>query len=200
MKRIGFFMVQESIEYFPIPLRKSLKVIAKGNFLVLVFMFIAATSYAAEAPKKTASTKKVKEAKAATVVVPATLVAADFSSPTPAELEAKARETLNKKEWQISVTPIGNTKAKPEGDTLIFYASLVSSKRFAAKGFIESNYTLRTLQDGTVIWETMQKNNKGEIVFWKGELRGETMVGVLSFHPKKGGNEDFSFTTALAQP
>lgn len=166
------------------------------GFFILVFMFIAATSYAAEAPKKTASTKKVKEAKVAALAPVVVIV----TQPSSAELETKAKEVLNRKEWEISVTPIGNARARPQSDTLIFYASLVSSKRFAAKGFMESNYTLRAQPDGTVIWETMQKNNKDEIVFWKGELRGEIMLGVYSFHPKKGGNEDFSFTTALAQP
>jgi hypothetical protein len=36
--RIGgwiFLMVQESIKHFPIPLRKSLKAIAEGDFLVI---------------------------------------------------------------------------------------------------------------------------------------------------------------------
>jgi phenylalanyl-tRNA synthetase beta chain len=34
LDRLLFFMVQESIKHFPIPLRKSLKVIAEGDFLV----------------------------------------------------------------------------------------------------------------------------------------------------------------------
>ncbi|MEI6631304.1 MAG: hypothetical protein WCL25_01660 [bacterium] len=150
-------------------------------FFILFFIFITAQASFAKAPKK--------------IDTQPTVVAPVVTLPSPAEVESMARETLNKKEWQIYVTLIGNSRAKPHSDTLTFYGSKVSSKRFTAKGYVESNYTIRTQPDGTPTWETTQKNEKEEIVFWKGELRGEEMMGVFSYQPKKGPNEDFSFTT-----
>jgi hypothetical protein len=160
--------------------------------VVLLFVFMAAQGVTAEAKNKAVTPKKAKEVKAA---AQAPVAAPVITAPDSAEIESRARETLNKKEWQIYVTPIGNSRAKPHSDTLTFYGSKVSSKRFTAKGYVEVNYTIRTQPDGTITWETMQKNEKEEIVFWKGELRGEAMMGVFSYHPKKGPNEDFSFTT-----
>ena len=152
-------------------------------FLVLILALIAWQNTFAKPAKKTEEKPAVK---APVAVAPA---------PDPLEAELKARQILNKKEWKIYFTPLGRPKVKAQSDTLSFYTSKVSSKRFAAKGYIESNYTVRTQPDGTFTWETMQKNDKEEIVFWKGELRGEEMMGVLSYHPKKGPNEDFYFTT-----
>ena len=159
---------------------------------ILFLVFITAQGFTAEAKNKAATPKKAKAVKAA---AQAPVAAPVITVPDPAEIESRARETLNKKEWQIYVTPIGNSRAKPHSDTLTFYGSKVSSKRFTAKGYVESNYIIRTQPDGTITWEAMQKNGKEEIVFWKGELRSEAMMGVFSCHPKKGSNEDFSFTT-----
>ena len=168
----------------------------KLSLFILFFLLFSASSFAASTPKKPVA-KNAKEVKVAPVVTPAAIPAAAQLS--AAELESKAKETLNKKEWGITFIPIGNAKAKQQADTLTFQGSRVSSKRLSTKGFIESNYTLRVLADGTAIWETMQKNDKDEVVFWKGELRGEMMTGVFSFHPKKGGNEDFSFATPVVK-
>jgi len=159
-------------------------------FLSLVFMALIALDGASAAQKKKALKQEIKEqVKSEQPAAPVVLSADD--------LQQKAKEALNKKEWVVYLKPLGEPKARPQSDTLTFYGSKVSSKRFAAKGYVESNYTIGIQPDGTTTWETMQKNDKEDIVFWKGELRGETMVGVLSFHPKKGGNEDFSFATAL---
>lgn len=158
--------------------------------LCLAIFLAAADCLAAQNPKK-AAPKKGKDLKAA---APAQVVI--IPQQASADQEAKVKEQLNKKEWLITFIPIGSPKAKPHADTLNFYGSRVSSKRFGAKGFVESNYTLLMLPDGTFTWETTQKNEQGDVLFWKGELRGEMMSGVLSFHPQKGGNEDFSFTSS----
>jgi len=52
LRWLQFVLVQESIKHFPVPLRKSLKVIAKGNFLVCLLTFIGCATVAPVLPPK----------------------------------------------------------------------------------------------------------------------------------------------------
>jgi hypothetical protein len=51
------------------------------------------------------------------------------------------------------------------------------------------------MKDGTLTWETMQRNPGGDVIFWRGEEKEGKMGGVLSKHPAAGKAQDFSFTS-----
>ena len=60
-------------------------------------------------------------------------------------------------------------------------------------GFQPSRYSTKELNNGTVIWETIQRNDKGDIANWRGEWDGEIMKGILRRKWMDGTVQDFSF-------
>lgn len=112
------------------------------------------------------------------------------------ELEAKNKEMLAQHEWAV-YTALSGKKGKLEEDTLTFAPEgKVVSKRFSAKGYNQSNYTLTIEDNGNIIWETMQTNEGVGVLFWRGELLPNgIMQGIMSLQPQKGANEDYIFTT-----
>lgn len=108
----------------------------------------------------------------------------------------KATDLLNGKEWIIYLYPSGVSAGKKLpviSDVLTFKDGKVSSKVFTAKGFAESNYTLTVSDDGTAVWETMQRTEQEDLAFWRGELRGADLTGVMNMHTAKGVIEEYSF-------
>jgi hypothetical protein len=123
---------------------------------------------------------------------------------TPEELkvekkanELQAKEELNKKEWTIYLVSANPKKTKLETDVIKFSGGRVLSVNLSDKGYSESNYSLSIEPDGTIVWETMQGQEKLGRAFWRGELRGEVMQGILTLQSKKGDNEDLYFTTIV---
>lgn len=114
------------------------------------------------------------------------------------EAEARAKETLAAKKWTIYLTIIGAKKAKSETDVLTFAEGKLTSKNLSSKGYPTSNITVTVQDNGTIIWETMQTKENGDMAFWRGELEGEIMRGVLSLQSVKGGAQDFSFSNVSA--
>jgi len=115
-------------------------------------------------------------------------------------LELKARQTLKSQEWTIYLVPLEvSKKEKPtmETDILTFTDMKVKSQNLSAKGYGESNYSLHMQEDGTAVWETMQVNENEDLVFLRGDLKGNQMTGVISMQPKKGARRDYSFSTAM---
>jgi hypothetical protein len=115
------------------------------------------------------------------------------------EAETKARARLNAKEWVIQLKSSGGKKTKVETDTLTFSDGKITSKNLSDKGYPTSNYSLTLGNDSMIIWETMQTAESQDVAFWRGELQGEVMTGVLSLHPTKGEVEDFYFTTQVTE-
>jgi hypothetical protein len=111
------------------------------------------------------------------------------------EQEAKAKETLSLKEWTIYLITMSEKKMKTDTDILTFAEGKIISKNLSLKGYPSSNYTVTVQEDETIIWETMQTAENGDIAFWRGELQGELMRGVLSMHPVKGEVKDSTFST-----
>ena len=112
----------------------------------------------------------------------------------------KAQDALNSKEWTIYLVPSGVSAGKGlrmQTDILTFKGIRIASKNLISRGYNDSNFTLSIAPDGTAIWETMQRNEKEDLVFWRGELRGDTMTGVVGMHPKSGAVEEYSFTTNI---
>ena len=63
------------------------------------------------------------------------------------------------------------------------------------EGFKPTNLTLTVEEGAPVVWETMQTNDKGKVVFWRGEWEGETMHGMVSRQLGEGKNEDSYFSS-----
>jgi type II secretory pathway pseudopilin PulG len=120
----------------------------------------------------------------------------------------KATDLLNSKEWVIYLSPTGNSAGKRLPvitDVLTFKEGRVSSKHLTAGGFGESYYTLTVYDSGTAVWETMQRTDKEDLAFWRGELRGDSLTGVMNIQTAKGVREEYSFgmnapAPALPQP
>ncbi len=119
----------------------------------------------------------------------------ESSSSAPAQLTAT--------EWDIRLMPTAAGSASPVAqDRLTFTADKqVSSEALVGLGF--SSVSMRTGPphlDGTVTWEAMQTNTKGEAVSWRGEWRSNTMRGVMTRHLRGKSPENFSFVGILQRP
>ena len=109
------------------------------------------------------------------------------------ELLQRKKKALNNTEWDIEVFPLTG-KGKKTKDTLVFKDMKIFSKALKAKKFPPTDYSLHINQDGTLVWETMQTSEKGELVFWRGEITPDMrfMKGVFTF-PQGEKSEDFGF-------
>jgi len=110
-----------------------------------------------------------------------------------------AKDKLGKQEWVIYLTSLADRK--PMGsETLQFSDGKITAKEFLTKGYLESNCTINTQEDGTVVWETMQVSENGDRIFWRGELKDNLMQGIMSMQSKAGQSQDISFTTTAPKP
>ena len=115
--------------------------------------------------------------------------------------EERGRLALGAKEWDIEAKSTDpSSKSKSWSDVLNLNEGKLSSKHLGDKGFVSSNITVTVESNGAIVWETMQRGEKGEIAFWRGELSGDTMSGVVSLKPEKGETEEFAFTNAAPAP
>jgi hypothetical protein len=98
--------------------------------------------------------------------------------------------------WEVeiyTVTKDGN--AQPIKDKIRFNGKSFESYYFSSQGFSPSNYTVRVRENGAITWETMQRNPKGQIISWRGDLERNQMVGVMSFQSNNKNAQDFSFVS-----
>ena len=135
--------------------------------------------------------------------VAVTAPAATPTTASPAVGDAAARaangkavmEKLNGTEWAIELSPMYGGKAKPAlKDSLRFDNGQITSASLSKEGYAGTNCTVTVGEDGVPVWETMQTSEGKGVVFWRGELYGDTMRGILSKHPIEGNTEDYSFT------
>lgn len=139
--------------------------------------------------------------KAKTPASPASASPAVQPAPTPIPVESPQDhamkawiEKLDGTTWSLELRPSSAKQGGPQQDTVTFEGRRVVSKLLMGEGYGGSNFTLTVGGDGTATWETMQANTGGDIVFWRGEVRGDTMSGVLSKQPVQGSSMTFSFT------
>lgn len=104
---------------------------------------------------------------------------------------------LDGTEWTIEVKSKDKTVTPAVYfDKLEFKGHMLSSKEMAVKGFQSSNYTLTVQNDGTLLWETMQRNAAGEVVFWQGQTtKDNKMSGIMSKNSADGKSQDILFTS-----
>ena len=101
--------------------------------------------------------------------------------------------------WEVeiyTVTKDGNTQ--PIKDKIRFNGKSFESYYFSSQGFSPSNYTVRVRENGAITWETMQRNPKGQVISWRGDLEGNQMAGVMSFQSDNKNAQDFSFMSKKA--
>ena len=89
------------------------------------------------------------------------------------------------------VSPNGGEKQVK--DKIRFTGKGFESYYFLNQGFNPSNYTVTVSKNGVITWETIQRNDRGESISWRGDWDGKQMEGMAS-HRSVGKNpEDFSF-------
>jgi len=104
--------------------------------------------------------------------------------------------------WVIELNLRGKSNVTyPRYDKIKFKDGTLVSEYISSLGFSTSNYAFTINEEGRLVWETMQRNSKGEMVFWQGEATQDgKMKGSLSRQapPKgeaKGEITEFSFTS-----
>ncbi|MFC1667334.1 hypothetical protein ACFL0P_05700, partial [Candidatus Omnitrophota bacterium] len=136
-------------------------------------------------------------------------VGAEDSDDKVKEMEKKraminaAKQGLNNTVWEIELRQMaaGNKDNKKAiTDTLRFKDGKIESDRLVSEGFPPSNFTVRLKKD-LIIWETMQRNEKEGVAFWRGESREteDVMRGVLSWHINKKKVTDYSFISKKSE-
>jgi len=106
---------------------------------------------------------------------------------------------LNGTRWSVAVTPMSaepGKSPKPKQDTLAFSGPQITSELLVKEGYSGSNFTLRLEDDGSAIWETMQGKEGGHLAFWRGNVQGDVMRGVVSKRSPDGTSVDYSFSGA----
>ena len=104
----------------------------------------------------------------------------------------EARAALNGTSWAAQLR--SDKTGKTYQDTLTFQGRTVSSAWLSKAGYGSSNYSPRVEEGGLVVWETMQSKEGEGLAFWRGEMQGTKMSGVLNKQPTKGEPESFTFT------
>lgn len=166
--------------------------------VVLSFLVVGVKSgYCARGKKKEVTPVKKEEANILPKPAAPEQIQQDLK--IPQEKEKKAKENLGAKEWTVYFISKAGKKTRQEEDILTFSEGKLTSKNLSAKGYLSSNYTVTIQDDNTIVWETMQSTEKGDMAFWRGELQGEAMRGVLSLHPEKGEAQDSSFTSKMSE-
>jgi hypothetical protein len=112
------------------------------------------------------------------------------------ELAIAAAKELEGRSWTIALKQIGGPKdAFASNDTLTFSNYTVASEHLGGRGFGATRYSKKESAAGKVVWETIQRNGRGDTASWRGEWDGSTMKGVLSRRDTNGTFRDYSFTT-----
>ncbi len=110
---------------------------------------------------------------------------------TMKELNA-AKNSLNNTQWTITLKPMFG-KGASEADVISFVNGELVSRNLQNAGYQAAGFTVRIKDEETVTWNTMQKDDAGNMVFWTGDIKNGVMKGVMSKHDKRGRAYDFSF-------
>ena len=110
-----------------------------------------------------------------------------------AQLVQQWQQRLDGSQWNLRLVPLSESAGKGSTDTIRFAGRQLTSERLAKEGYTGSNYTMRMDGPDTAIWETMQSREGGGVVFWRGEVHGDQMTGVISKRIEQEPTKDFSF-------
>ena len=78
-------------------------------------------------------------------------------------------------------------------DAVIIEDFRVSSMNLIHDGFQPTRYSKRILRNGNAMFETIQKNKKGDTAAWRAVWNGSSMTGTISRRWRNGVRRDFSF-------
>lgn len=157
----------------------------------ITFLFVMAALTQGAQSKEAASKAKAKKPIASTA-------SAAFLEKQAKEKEALAQ--LNGTVWGAELFPTADPKAKkPLKDKLHFEGTRLTSEAMSKEGYPPSNFSLAIGGDGVIVWETMQTKEGAGVAFWRAEVQGETLRGILSKHPTEGAPIDYSFTAKLLE-
>lgn len=136
---------------------------------------------------------------------PAAQAAVDPEAEHAAQI-AKARKALAGTTWTVYTTlqQEGAKKPPEEGtEVFTFTERRVTTQTLSAQGYAAggSNYSVYVEDGGTIVWETMLKDEKGEKeVLLRGDLRGDVMTGVIDIKPVRGARKIYYFTSQKEKP
>ncbi len=110
---------------------------------------------------------------------------------------------LNDTTWDLQLMPASELGDEtPIKDKIRFTGRSFESYYFKSRGFSSTRYTAIIQNNGTITWETIQRNPEGETVSWRGDWQGDRMEGMLSYQPAEtspadagAGPRDFSFVS-----
>lgn len=109
-------------------------------------------------------------------------------------LRLKTISILNSQKWAIALRPTKIKKGiRAQADVLTFTDGTVTSAILSARGYKTSNYAVNIKDDGTPVFETVQRDAEGNIAILRGEIRGNTITGAIHIRYKKGGGEIYRF-------
>lgn len=115
-------------------------------------------------------------------------------SQTPKTFEIPKTPELNGTVWDVELYSVSPEGVKtPMKDKIKFMGEAFESHHFSSQGFQRSNYSVTVQDNGTVTWETMQTNPRGETISWRGDWNGKTMEGMISYQSMGKNPQDFSF-------
>lgn len=146
-----------------------------------------------------AAEKKKKAQPPSSPPTPPATAPAPAESPQDKAIKAWL-EKLNGTTWPLELRPSGAEQGGPQQDTVTFEGRRVVSNMLTQEGYGGSNFTLTIPDEQTAVWETMQIKSGGERVFWRGEIHGDTMSGILSKQPAQGEPMTWSFTGHTQTP
>ncbi len=110
-------------------------------------------------------------------------------------------KNLNGTIWEVELISVASDGTRqPIRDKITFTGKSFKSHYFSTQGFSPSNYTVTVHDNNMITWETIQTNDKGETVSWRGDLEGKKMEGVLSQHSSNQNAHDFSFFSKGLNP
>lgn len=96
--------------------------------------------------------------------------------------------------WEVElVQTLTQGEERRIKDKIKFTGANFESYYFSNQGFTSANYTVTVHQDGTITWQAVQKNSRGEIIHWQGDWRGEKMAGNLTYLQTDRVQQNFSF-------
>lgn len=123
-----------------------------------------------------------------------------FAAEDTAKILAEKKAELNGHEWDIKLVPAADPKnGTPSTDVLVFKDMKFEAKGMTTDGYKPTNYTISLQEGGPSVWETMQSNESGPSIFWRGEWEGESMRGVMSKQSADGTNESFYFSSVSSK-
>lgn len=113
-------------------------------------------------------------------------------------LPAEGAPRLDGGVWTVTLVPLYGSGPESR-DVLVFQQGMVWSQHLGEAGYAASPYTVEgSGTGGGGFWQAVQAQPGRGVAFWRGEVRGGAMRGIMSHHPHKGSVRDFSFMAALS--